>query len=328
MLKQEVLEYLLYKLKEEYPEDRFKVGDKDYLVVINGFMQYMKIIKNNPEKDIPLWSKSVDFVWHSFILHTKAYSEFCEGYFGKFVHHVPSSNHNKISWTEDLELREWFMSTMVDMGYNPFPDEDSDPYKAFPPIMLSDVLFPRSDSVKYFELAALCQQDYKKVKSKFKLRSFWKKNKIKTGYEGFVFNFNPFAYSDKLYERHVYPLRKEYIAYENKKQNSTESSSRSLLREEFPVSVTMLNTLGMIDYYGSSGQTSSGSPEVYHSPASITNPISTTNPISSASSCSSGNSSHSYSGHSNHSHSCGSSSCSSSSGCSSSSCSSSCGGGF
>ncbi|MBI2013821.1 MAG: hypothetical protein HYS87_03280 [Candidatus Colwellbacteria bacterium] len=35
-------------------------------------------------------NKDVDEMWHFFILHTKDYAAFCETYFGKFIHHVPT----------------------------------------------------------------------------------------------------------------------------------------------------------------------------------------------------------------------------------------------
>jgi hypothetical protein len=37
----------------------------------------------------------VDLMWHTFILFTHDYSDFCENYFGTFVHHVPRSNRVK-----------------------------------------------------------------------------------------------------------------------------------------------------------------------------------------------------------------------------------------
>lgn len=33
----------------------------------------------------------VDHMWHNFILHTEAYTDFCEKYFGQVVHHVPTA---------------------------------------------------------------------------------------------------------------------------------------------------------------------------------------------------------------------------------------------
>jgi hypothetical protein len=37
-------------------------------------------------------SHRVDLVWHEFILHTRAYHEFCSQHFGKFIHHQPGGD--------------------------------------------------------------------------------------------------------------------------------------------------------------------------------------------------------------------------------------------
>lgn len=34
-------------------------------------------------------SPIVDKMWHTFIIYTKPYKVFCEGYLGKFIHHFP-----------------------------------------------------------------------------------------------------------------------------------------------------------------------------------------------------------------------------------------------
>lgn len=34
-------------------------------------------------------SLEIDAVWHAHILHTKDYAEFCQEFFGRFLHHVP-----------------------------------------------------------------------------------------------------------------------------------------------------------------------------------------------------------------------------------------------
>lgn len=33
--------------------------------------------------------KGIDQMWHIFLLYTKDYAEFCEKYFGEFLHHLP-----------------------------------------------------------------------------------------------------------------------------------------------------------------------------------------------------------------------------------------------
>jgi hypothetical protein len=35
-------------------------------------------------------TKEVDLAWHEFILFTRDYAQFCEKYFGTFIHHIPT----------------------------------------------------------------------------------------------------------------------------------------------------------------------------------------------------------------------------------------------
>ncbi|NUV72411.1 MULTISPECIES: hypothetical protein [unclassified Streptomyces] len=73
-----------------------------------------RITKDNPDTDLPTArriigqaaaflaagaalpstelspSKAVDVGWHTFILHTVDYAEFCERVAGRFIHHVPT----------------------------------------------------------------------------------------------------------------------------------------------------------------------------------------------------------------------------------------------
>ncbi|MEV5704078.1 hypothetical protein [Actinoallomurus sp. NPDC052274] len=38
-------------------------------------------------------SPRVDIGWHTFVLHTKDYAEFCQRVAGRFIHHVPTDDH-------------------------------------------------------------------------------------------------------------------------------------------------------------------------------------------------------------------------------------------
>jgi len=39
-------------------------------------------------KQVP--SMEIDEAWHTFILHTREYAEYCISRFGRFIHHVPN----------------------------------------------------------------------------------------------------------------------------------------------------------------------------------------------------------------------------------------------
>lgn len=48
--------------------------------------------RKDPEPHMPSFVEqgAIDGFWHEFILHTKDYSQFCELYFGRYVHHTPT----------------------------------------------------------------------------------------------------------------------------------------------------------------------------------------------------------------------------------------------
>ena len=48
--------------------------------------------ESNPETpDVTIWGGMIiiDEMWHAFILYTQIYADFCDTYFGRFIHHPP-----------------------------------------------------------------------------------------------------------------------------------------------------------------------------------------------------------------------------------------------
>lgn len=110
--------YLTEKLKEQYPY----ITPDQVDVVLTGFIQYVHLVNLSDDNQVPMYSESVDFVWHSFILHTREYDLFCQNQFGQFLHHVPSSSRG--DWREDIGLREFFVYSSSVFGYDPFNGRD------------------------------------------------------------------------------------------------------------------------------------------------------------------------------------------------------------
>ncbi|WP_059006208.1 glycine-rich domain-containing protein [Streptomyces specialis] len=55
-----------------------------------GVGQMLAFVAACAASDKPLSpSPIVDDYWHAFLLHTKAYADFCDRAFGKFIHHQP-----------------------------------------------------------------------------------------------------------------------------------------------------------------------------------------------------------------------------------------------
>jgi len=50
--------------------------------------------------------EKIDWMWHTFLLFTKDYAEFCERYFGFFLHHVPTQDEEEPREVDEAEVRD------------------------------------------------------------------------------------------------------------------------------------------------------------------------------------------------------------------------------
>jgi hypothetical protein len=71
------------RLEEEYGWEKEFVNG-----AVNEFIRFLELHIYYPNVTI-VPGKVVDKVWHDFILHTKLYINFCETYFGEYMHHDP-----------------------------------------------------------------------------------------------------------------------------------------------------------------------------------------------------------------------------------------------
>ncbi len=63
-------------------------------------------------------SRVVDAMWHEFILHTRAYGEWCDLTVGRFVHHTPALALGSVAKHNDGLRRAWFWACR-DEGIDP-----------------------------------------------------------------------------------------------------------------------------------------------------------------------------------------------------------------
>jgi hypothetical protein len=56
--------------------------------IMDQALAYLAACADSPEPLAP--SQTVDIGWHTFILYTRDYAEFCEKVAGQFIHHVPN----------------------------------------------------------------------------------------------------------------------------------------------------------------------------------------------------------------------------------------------
>lgn len=64
------------------------------------------------EGGVGMYSKDVDNLWHSFILFTKEYADFCQQYNRKFIHHAPELEKPKTE-VEFAKARDKFRKFII-----------------------------------------------------------------------------------------------------------------------------------------------------------------------------------------------------------------------
>lgn len=54
---------------------------------------------------IPLFNEAyaIDLMWHTFLLFTQDYANFCDEYFGFFIHHYPRPESERVAWQQRIK---------------------------------------------------------------------------------------------------------------------------------------------------------------------------------------------------------------------------------
>ena len=61
--------------------------------------------------------KEIDDMWHTFILLTQSYADFCQKYFGYFIHHTPNANEKqKDKKTFKIEMQKYLSFIYDELG--------------------------------------------------------------------------------------------------------------------------------------------------------------------------------------------------------------------
>ena len=53
--------------------------------------RYLVLSRSDRSRIYAMHSLRIDDVWHQFILYTREYAQFCQNYFGGYIHHAPSN---------------------------------------------------------------------------------------------------------------------------------------------------------------------------------------------------------------------------------------------
>lgn len=84
---QGVMDYPIPEILERYQKD-YNVSAVTARIHERELKRYLIVsIENDSNTD--MFSVEVDNLWHTFILFTKEYAQFCKKMFGCFIHHEP-----------------------------------------------------------------------------------------------------------------------------------------------------------------------------------------------------------------------------------------------
>ncbi len=75
-------------------QKNFDYTDEDMVMLERELKRYLILcaIKENQYTPINMYSEHVDNLWHSFILFTKEYANFCKNNAHQFIHHSPKTD--------------------------------------------------------------------------------------------------------------------------------------------------------------------------------------------------------------------------------------------
>lgn len=106
----EIMQYkntaLFRRYEKDFPDNKLSADESFYhLVQFFWLCEKHRIdINNNPNDDSLKFICSmyhemaeIDDMWHTFLMFTEEYENFCKRYFGRFIHHAPKDDNEKIN---------------------------------------------------------------------------------------------------------------------------------------------------------------------------------------------------------------------------------------
>ena len=96
--------FLIGKIRAAHPG----LSSRDAELVLRGLRQFFMAHLRSDRQFVAMPSKVVDTAWHEYILHTKAYALWCDGAFGKMLHHTPAEVLGRDPKRNDGLRRSWY----------------------------------------------------------------------------------------------------------------------------------------------------------------------------------------------------------------------------
>jgi hypothetical protein len=104
-LRQELFAFEAPYLEEHLLRDRVLSSRDEYRKAFTELKKYLWL-SDRTGRPLPMTSRAIDDVWHQFILFTVEYHQFCDRFFGHYMHHSP--NVSSSPQPEDSTAKEFF----------------------------------------------------------------------------------------------------------------------------------------------------------------------------------------------------------------------------
>ena len=88
--------------------DNFDITHEEATDIFKEMKLLLALMAKYPEEYIfthePLWI--IDEMWHTFLMYSKDYEDFCQQHFGKMIYHKPTKRAQKLEIQEKLETHK------------------------------------------------------------------------------------------------------------------------------------------------------------------------------------------------------------------------------
>ena len=101
-------------LFDKLMQRRPALNAKDCQLVAQALRQFFLAYLQGGRRTVAMPSQVVDELWHEFILHTRAYEQFCRHAFGRFMHHTPAVALSNAKRSNEGLRRCWWFACRAD----------------------------------------------------------------------------------------------------------------------------------------------------------------------------------------------------------------------
>lgn len=143
------------QVKHRFLQENPKRSEDEFEWLLFEMKRYF--IVANLLKNVPMFSKEVDEIWHEMILFTKNYERFSDKFFGEMLHHIPNTKPEPapqerayFDWifSQLFEVTEFSWKVWGSFFNHPFASEMLKEFEESTQEKLIDIYFRKSDENK------------------------------------------------------------------------------------------------------------------------------------------------------------------------------------